>query len=989
MSQDPPEIRLKKLLENGLITETEYNLFLQQARVNIKESNIDGSVITGRVEAGGDVVGRDKSTAEGNAVIAQGEGHKIAINGGQIVEQHFHGSPPTNYSQMRENYLTSVFSRCNRLSLSGVDQQVAGDATHQLDLNQVYTGLHTTASERTYMRREMLRDNEPRQIPALEQLNKHGRLVLLGDPGSGKSAFVNFVALCLAGELLGKPEANIETLIAPLPVDDEEKEKDKKPQPQPWHQGNLFPVVVILRDLAARGLPPAGQPANASHLKNFVIQEVEGLGLDGYGEQLWADFTQKGLLLLDGLDEVPSADERRVQIKQMVQSVAQTYGKVRILVTSRTYAYQKQDWRLEGFQEALLAPFGWGQIRSFVRKWYTYVGLAQGLKPEDSQGRAVILNDTIRKNERLLDFAKRPLLLTLMASLHAWRGGTLPDDRQKLYEQSVELLLDWWQQQKKGVDKAGKPVIDQPKINELLGVSLGQVRRVLNRLAYEAHSRQVMGEEETTADIPEKELLNELQEISQKPLLRQDLEECVRERTGLLIPRGGGVYAFPHRTFQEYLAACHLTDDNYPDKLAGLAKDEPQRWREVVQLAGAKASAGSTSGGWNLVEALCEDEPTNPTVPELWGGQLAGQLLAEVVLPNEVLPLPGRNQKKLARVKKWLGHILQGGQLPVLERAGAGLSLAKLGDERPEVMTVEGMEFCYVPPGSFWMGNEQGDKDEKPAGEVNIPYPYFMGRLPVTNAQFNEFIEAGGYQNHAYWPEAIKEKFWTTEGFKGRYDNKPRQKPEQFRFPFGVGNHPVVGVTWYEARAFCHWLTERWQSQLPQGWAVRLPTEAEWEKVARGGAQIPQKAVFGSVGQVVGYLNQEIPLKKNVLPQRLYLWGKEWVQNYVNNDKSEVGNTMAAGGFAQVPSVYGCQELAGQVWEWTQTIYKSYPYQRNDGREAINQITPNTSVCLRGGSWGNNSNANWCSFRDRDSPHDGYNDRGFRVRFSPTSFSVL
>ena len=99
-----------------------------------------------------------------------------------------------------------------------------------------------------------------------------------------------------------------------------------------------------------------------------------------------------GLLLLDGLDEVPEAEHRREQVKAAVEGLAAMFPKLRVLVTSRTYAYQKQDWKLKGFAEAVLSPFGRAQIQSFVERWYAHVGPMRGLKAEDAQGKAATLN---------------------------------------------------------------------------------------------------------------------------------------------------------------------------------------------------------------------------------------------------------------------------------------------------------------------------------------------------------------------------------------------------------------------------------------------------------------------------------------------------------------------------------------------------------------------------------------------------------------------
>ncbi len=145
-----------------------------------------------------------------------------------------------------------------------------------------------------------------RRLSAVAQLDRHPRLVLLGDPGSGKSTFVNFVALCLVGQALDDPAVNLAQLTTPLPKADGTDSKE----PQPWSHGALLPIRVILRDSAARGLPKPGQAKAipASCLWNFIVAELATVALEDYAPLL-KESLRKGevLVLLDGLDEVRRA----------------------------------------------------------------------------------------------------------------------------------------------------------------------------------------------------------------------------------------------------------------------------------------------------------------------------------------------------------------------------------------------------------------------------------------------------------------------------------------------------------------------------------------------------------------------------------------------------------------------------------------------------------------------------------------------------------
>jgi formylglycine-generating enzyme required for sulfatase activity len=839
-------------------------------------------------------------------------------------------------ADLRVAYLNHLISRVGQVPLSGIDPKAASDSQGKarLELRAVYTGLRTLTSEECerLQNRECLEEmrGERRRLSALAQLDRHDRLVLLGDPGSGKSTFVNFVALCLAGEILGLDEANLERLTEPLPQDD--GDEDKEPEPQPWSHGAPLPVHVVLRDFAARGLPPAGERATARHLWDFIVNELDDAALGAYAKPLRRELLKDGgLLLLDGLDEVPEAERRREKIKQAVEDFASTFGKCRILVTSRTYAYQQQAWRLPNFEEAVLAPFGTGQIRRFVDRWYAHIAKLRGLHSDDAQGRAELLKRAIAASERLQALAERPLLLTLMASLHAWRGGSLPEKREELYADTVDLLLDWWESPKVARDAEGNVVVQQPSLVEWLKVEdRDKVRDLLNELAYEAHAGQadLVG----TADVPEKELVCELMTLSRNPDVKpKRLIEYLSRRAGLLVPRGVGVYTFPHRTFQEYLAACHLTDDEYPDRVAELARHDPNRWREVALLAGAKAARGTASAIWSLVDALCyrglsEDEPQSE--PDAWGALLAGQALVESADLDKVSE---RNRVRLEKVRAHLVRVMEAGELPAVERALAGRALAKLGDPRPGVgLRSDGLPdivWCEVPAGPFLMGDDK-EKDK------SITEPYRIGHYPVTNAQFEAFVRARGYQEERYWREAIEKGYWSDGAIKvGWGDDKPYTAPEDYGEPYNLPNHPVVGVTWYESVAFCRWLTEvlREQGELGEGEEITLPSYAQWEKAARGA------------------------------DGRVYPWGEEPDPERANYGDTGIGTTSAVGCFPGGRSPYGVEEASGNVWEW---------------------VVDDPGV-VRGAAFGVDTRYVRCAYRGLRYPHLRLSDVGFRVVVSP------
>lgn len=468
-------------------------------------------------------------------------------------------------------------------------------------------------------------------------------------------------------------------------------------------------------------------------------------------------------------------------------------------------------------------------------------------------------------------------------------------------------------------------------------------------------------------------------DISQNPDVKHArLVEYLSHRAGILIPRGVKVFTFAHRTFQEYLAACYLTNDDFPGKIAKLARREPNRWREVVLLAGAKAARGSAFAIGALVDELCDGEPetVKNRMEGAWGAHLAAQAIVETA---DLTKMSDNNRKKVTRIKRCLENVLITTGFPPRERAAAGVNLAQLGDERQDVMTTRAMQFCLVPKGSFWMGEDvEGHENDA------LAYDFWISRYPVTQAQFLEFIKDGGYKNEKYWKEAKDAGMWRDGEIRGSYDDKSRKEPYQYGSPFTLPNHPVVGVTWYEVLAFTRWLTDRWKEQgvLPEGWAVRLPSEAEWEKAARGGREIPDRLQIISIENVKADIS--LPMKKNKAPQRVYPWGNDPDSNRANYDEIGIGATSAVGCFPGGVSPYGCEEMSGNVWEWTRSLSRKYPYDPKDGRENLEAPEADIRV-VRGGSFYLNRWDVRCSCRRMN-----YNDIrvvsifiGFRVMLSP------
>ncbi len=280
------------------------------------------------------------------------------------------------------------------------------------------------------------------------------------------------------------------------------------------------------------------------------------------------------------------------------------------------------------------------------------------------------------------------------------------------------------------------------------------------------------------------------------------------------------------------------------------------------------------------------------------------------------------------------------------KRAAAGDALARLGDPRPGVGLrqddLPDMAWCEVPAGPSLMGSDKARDpdaydDESPQHEQPMPYAYRICKYPITNAQFAAFVQDGGYTNPDYWTEAG----WQYKG--------DRIGPKTYGGVFDLPNHPVVMVTWYEALAFCCWLDEQLhqRGELSGGEHVTLPTEAEWEKAARG------------------------------TDGRRYPWGEVPDPNRANYDEAGIGTSSAVGIFPGGETPYGCLDMSGNVWEWCRTKwldnYKGYEEQADHAPEGI------SGRVLRGGSFDHNRFSIRCAYRLKNLPNFLERNLGFRV----------
>ncbi len=235
----------------------------------------------------------------------------------------------------------------------------------------------------------------------------------------------------------------------------------------------------------------------------------------------------------------------------------------------------------------------------------------------------------------------------------------------------------------------------------------------------------------------------------------------------------------------------------------------------------------------------------------------------------------------------------------------------------------DGKEMVYIPGGEFSMGSDEGNENESPRHKVCLD-AFYIDRYPVTNEDYKRFVDATGYPVPCYEVE------WADVG-EYNWDPETRTPPK------GKEKHPVVLVTWQDAQVYATWAGKR------------LPTEAEWERAARGA------------------------------DGRRWPWGNDFVEGRSNTKETEINGTTPVGQYSpDGDSPGGVGDMTGNVWEWTASLFRPYPYDADDGRESREGAGWRV---LRGGSWSNPLDRARCTAR-LDGDFLFFSNVGFRCAVS-------
>ena len=845
-------------------------------------------------------------------------------------ERHADQFPAVTIEADPQLFLQSLHDECAYIDIRGL--QVGTGKAYKFGIEELYIPLTTTGSETLAKARSLRKgdgreDFEHTRRIELHQALKQKHVAIIGDPGAGKTTFIRRIAFALCQSLLKiEPDAAQQRLGL---------------------KGDPLPIFIRLGELAEHIRHCCDQndndtPAHKNDplwLAHFLAGRSRSLNW-GLTRDFFVEKFKLGnaIFLLDGLDEAPDRQVRE-NLSDLVTRAITAYSKCPFVVTSRPQAYEGRAI-LQDFSQFRIEPLEQTDMEGFLQRWSRALHHDTPAKAEAHHRE---LMGALNARAEIRRMARNPVMLTALAVVH-WNERRLPEQRSDLYESIITWLLRSREQ------RIGRMNAD--KCSEMLqNLALAMQRH--------PEGRQVSVGRRWAAEAIQKEFPQGSDEARIAAAERFLTEEEVD--SGIVVARTNQI-TFWHLTFQEYLTA---------KALGGKVENEQQKilidpdilhrpeWREVLLLFGGVLHNQGKDKIDGFFRAVLDLKPPAGSKPAKGssGGSLADEARCVGLIGAMLRDLkPFGYELVDPRYKTMRDNVMaifekeKARQIDVKVRAEAADALGQAGDPRIEDDPRLWQEkMIMIPAGTFLMGRQKQDRNqpnydpdarpcESPVHEVRLS-AYRISPFPVTVGQYRRFIEDDGYENEDFWQAGGWNQF-----------KEPEKWDEQIIYP----TRPVVSVSCYEAMAYARWA------------GMELPTEAQWERAARGKSKIYHK----------------------------YPWGDQPPDGKIANYSwSGLGHASPVGMFPDDCTDEGILDMGGNVLEWcrdwrdVEYDKRSIFYEKSDrSADPLNDETGNWGKIgqldgrvVRGGSWLGTEFILSCSYRVGVVPVYRSDDLGFRV----------
>jgi len=756
------------------------------------------------------------------------------------------GGPPME--DALETYLVELEKEVGTIDIRGLGR---GIGALQADITDLYTPLLTQARGDLDAGRDQGASGQARAgyVNLAGMLRSHPQLLIEGASGSGKTTFQRLVACALARDLQGRPSDSGSTWRA-----DHLGLSGAEPAEVP-----IFMKLSVVADMLS------GATAGPADPKALLLATLERRTLE-MGCPVSAEGFQRVLsrrnvvFLFDGLDEVTD-DALREKVFKILDRVRREWPRARVVVTSRPFDTERL--QSMGFAVARVEPLDGEGIRAFLDHWVASFQSAP-------RGYRETLDGAIGGSPIIRELAQNPMMLTCLCVLH-WNDFELPHGRAGVYEAILAWLL-----------KARRAQREKERFPQAFA------EYAFPALAYSMMTgpeKKVVIDVADAADIVEAEAIGRYgAEFGHGAQSARRLREWLRWEclwSGILEEVGRGRVRFRHLTFQEYYAAAQLAQLKQDPNGEGAWWPivEPRladaQWRETVDMFPAcllKDGPKRVDLLLDRVLGLGGDAPSLADDARAVG--VVGRLLVHLdVSTYGYRPTVAIKNRHARAVERVMPIFTKAGaaKVPWQERLAVAEALGRAGDPR-----------LHDPP----------RKRMLPVGLQGSGRPVLLGKYPVTVEEYRHFVGQRGYEERRYWVGEDREEGWEVR------DRERWEGPGGWMHQLTAPNRPVVGVSWYEAVAYCAWLAEQ------TGEAFRLPKEAEWQAAAT-------RRDFSIL--LVGEGDRQL----RGGPGGAYPWGNaKPTPELANFRDSGVYSATSVGIYPAGAAVNGHLDMAGNVWEW-------------------------------------------------------------------------